>query len=265
MLLKQNFPRHVLRVCTSVSPPSELRVDCVRVSTAPVKAAIDDHIQRLFDALLTSLRRAIAADVATIETFLTTAMTTLAQRPQTIEEIGPAKTSHAEFTKTKSQVPTHTHGPSHRYPHTHRPNNRYPHTHGPSHRYPHTHTDQITGTPTRTDQITGTHTHTDQITGTHTHTHGPIHRYPHTHGPNHKYPHHLPLLPHPYLTSCRCTWRVACSRRTPFTSSTLSVHHYFGLPLFLVPCTAPHALCPVPHAPRPAPRAPFPPPPAFRE
>ena len=37
--------------------PSVIKIDCVTVSTSPTKSAIDDLIQKLFDALLNSLRK----------------------------------------------------------------------------------------------------------------------------------------------------------------------------------------------------------------
>ena len=74
------------------------------VSTAPVKATIDDHIQQLFDALLTSLRRSITSEVQAIDTFLTSGMEALSTRPQTVEEIGEANVKHAELTAEKPQV-----------------------------------------------------------------------------------------------------------------------------------------------------------------
>ena len=74
------------------------------MNTNPVKAVIDDHIQRLFDALLNSLRRAITVDVGAIDEFLNAAMDTLSKRPQTVEEIGDANSKHAEFAKTKKEV-----------------------------------------------------------------------------------------------------------------------------------------------------------------
>jgi len=83
---------------------SEIKVDCIRVSTIPIKTIIDDHIQRLFDALLGSLRRSIQSDITEIESFLTMAMEMLSQRPQTIEEIGEANGKHMEFTKRKKEV-----------------------------------------------------------------------------------------------------------------------------------------------------------------
>ena len=83
---------------------SEIKVDCITVNTIPIKSFIDDLIQRLFDALLTSLRKSISADVTTIDTFVSEAIDTLSTRPQTVEEIGEASGKHAEFSKKKKEV-----------------------------------------------------------------------------------------------------------------------------------------------------------------
>ncbi|XP_022324921.2 cytoplasmic dynein 2 heavy chain 1-like isoform X2 [Crassostrea virginica] len=84
--------------------PSQIKVDCITVNTNPVKAVIDDHIQRLFDALLNSLRKAISTEVNTIDAFLKEAMETLSKRPQSVEEIGEANGKHSEFLKKKKEV-----------------------------------------------------------------------------------------------------------------------------------------------------------------
>ena len=63
-----------------------------------MKSVIDDHIQRLFDALLLTLKKAIQAEVSSIEGFLDTAMETLSNRPQTVQEMGDANAKHSEFT-----------------------------------------------------------------------------------------------------------------------------------------------------------------------
>ena len=81
-----------------------IKVDCISVSTSPVKSTIDDHIQQLFDALLTSLRRSITNDVQTIDAFLTSATDALSTRPQTVEEIGVANAKHSELATEKLQV-----------------------------------------------------------------------------------------------------------------------------------------------------------------
>ena len=69
-----------------------------------MKAAIDDHIQQLFDALLQSLRHSIMTSVQTIDTFLTDAKKSLSIRPQSVEEIGEVNKKHAEIAKQKPQV-----------------------------------------------------------------------------------------------------------------------------------------------------------------
>jgi len=83
---------------------SEVKVDCITVNTLPVKTYIDDLIQRLFDALLSTLRKAITADVTTIDTFVSEAIETLSTRPQTVEEIGEASVKHADFARRKKEV-----------------------------------------------------------------------------------------------------------------------------------------------------------------
>lgn len=81
-----------------------IKVDCISVSTSPVKSTIDDHIQQLFDALLTSLRRSITNEVQTIDNFLTSASDALSTRPQSVEEIGEANAKHAELATEKLQA-----------------------------------------------------------------------------------------------------------------------------------------------------------------
>ncbi|XP_055895255.1 cytoplasmic dynein 2 heavy chain 1-like isoform X1 [Biomphalaria glabrata] len=84
--------------------PNVVKVDCITVSTTPVKSVIDDLIQRLFDALLNSLRKSINKDVSQIDGFVSTATETLSQRPQTVQEIGEANAKHTEFMATKKEV-----------------------------------------------------------------------------------------------------------------------------------------------------------------
>ena len=74
------------------------------MSTLPVKNVIDDHIQRLFDAMVHSLRRTITSEITTVDTFLNEATETLSTRPQTMEEIGTANAKHSDFGKRKKDV-----------------------------------------------------------------------------------------------------------------------------------------------------------------
>ncbi len=81
-----------------------VKVDCITVSTTPVKTTIDDLIQQLFDALLNSLRRNIVNHIQTIDNFLTEGMESLSTRPQTVEEIGLANAKHEELSKKIPEV-----------------------------------------------------------------------------------------------------------------------------------------------------------------
>jgi dynein heavy chain 2 len=87
--------------------PLIIKIDCVNVNTTPVKAAIDDHLQRLFDALLSSLRKTILNHVRAIDQFIDIAMEILLKRPQTIAEIGYANSRHEELSKNKVSIQTH--------------------------------------------------------------------------------------------------------------------------------------------------------------
>ena len=98
-------PEQILSYTNNIaSLISEIKVDCITINTQPVKSAIDDHIQLLFEALLSSLRFRIHEHVSTIDDFLKTSIAMLGQRPQTVEEIGQANSKHGEFAVNKSQV-----------------------------------------------------------------------------------------------------------------------------------------------------------------
>lgn len=90
--------------------PSAIQVDCISVSTAPVKAAIDDHLQGLMDSMLSSLRKAINKHMAAIEDFAAKGTDMLANRPQSLTEIGEANTKHEEISKAKGLINSHFEG-----------------------------------------------------------------------------------------------------------------------------------------------------------
>jgi dynein heavy chain 2 len=73
--------------------PNEKKVDCVTISFAPVKASIDDLMQRLADALVSSLRKSMNVAINQLEDFAGVSTDNLQKRPNTVEEIGQA-TAH---------------------------------------------------------------------------------------------------------------------------------------------------------------------------
>uniref|UniRef100_A0A9J7YQK8 Cytoplasmic dynein 2 heavy chain 1 n=1 Tax=Cyprinus carpio carpio TaxID=630221 RepID=A0A9J7YQK8_CYPCA len=84
--------------------PSTEKVDCITVNCEPVRVAVDDLIQRLFDALLTSLRRSIQGHIQVIDSFISGAMETLSLRPESIDEIGEANAKHGQLQTQKPEI-----------------------------------------------------------------------------------------------------------------------------------------------------------------
>ncbi|KAJ3197037.1 Cytoplasmic dynein 2 heavy chain 1 [Irineochytrium annulatum] len=87
--------------------PSSIKIDCITICTAPVKATIDDHLQRLFDSLLNALRKAIGVHITAIDEFVVKATDTLSKRPQTLEEISEANMRHEELSAAKAKIMHH--------------------------------------------------------------------------------------------------------------------------------------------------------------
>ncbi|XP_065136472.1 cytoplasmic dynein 2 heavy chain 1 [Paramisgurnus dabryanus] len=84
--------------------PSTEKVDCITVNCEPVKVAVDDLIQGLFDALLSFLRRSIQGHIQVIDSFLSGAMEILSSRPESIDEIGEANAKHGHLQTQKPEI-----------------------------------------------------------------------------------------------------------------------------------------------------------------
>ena len=67
------------------------RVGCISMSLAPFKAAVEDQLQRLTDALLLGMRRTALAKEAELAEFVRASLATLDERPQSVEQVGTAK------------------------------------------------------------------------------------------------------------------------------------------------------------------------------
>uniref|UniRef100_A0A3B4BEW0 Dynein cytoplasmic 2 heavy chain 1 n=1 Tax=Periophthalmus magnuspinnatus TaxID=409849 RepID=A0A3B4BEW0_9GOBI len=84
--------------------PSQEKVDCITVNCEPVKAAIDDLIQRLFDMLLMSLRRSIQGHTQTIENFVSESTEALSVRPESMEEISATRGHYNQILSRKPEI-----------------------------------------------------------------------------------------------------------------------------------------------------------------
>ncbi|XP_068122972.1 cytoplasmic dynein 2 heavy chain 1 isoform X2 [Hyperolius riggenbachi] len=84
--------------------PSTIKIDCMTINCNPVKAVIDDLIQKLFDSLVISLKKSIQVNLHEIDSFVTDGLETLSSRPQTVEEIGEANKKHGELRLGKPEI-----------------------------------------------------------------------------------------------------------------------------------------------------------------
>ena len=81
-----------------------MKVDCITVSTSPVKSAIDDIITKLFDTIVISLRRSIVNNYNSLDSFVTKSQEDLNQVPQTIEEMGDVNDKYQKIVAQKDEV-----------------------------------------------------------------------------------------------------------------------------------------------------------------
>ncbi|XP_056467776.1 cytoplasmic dynein 2 heavy chain 1 isoform X1 [Gadus chalcogrammus] len=101
---ERNFKSLKARGKESERLPSQEKVDCITVNCEPVRAVIDDLIQRLFDALLVCLRKSIQGHTQTIEAFVSDAMEALSTRPESIEEISEANARHCQIKAREPEI-----------------------------------------------------------------------------------------------------------------------------------------------------------------
>lgn len=99
-----NFKQLKLRRKECDKLPDFHKVDCVTVSAAPFRAAVEDQMQRLSDALVLSLRKSLSDHLKNVEDFLEQAMERLNERPHSIDEIGKAKREWKEIADKKSEI-----------------------------------------------------------------------------------------------------------------------------------------------------------------
>lgn len=84
--------------------PDFFKVDCFSVSAAPLKATVEDQLQRLGDALVLSLRKSLVEQLRVIDEFLDSATQRLGTRPHSVEEIAAARAEWQAIATRKAEV-----------------------------------------------------------------------------------------------------------------------------------------------------------------
>ena len=84
--------------------PDTHKIHCFSISTTPLKSALEDHLQRLSDALILNLKTTIKSDAELLSEYLKSAQVKLNQRPQTVEEITQAQKEILEVVSQKEKM-----------------------------------------------------------------------------------------------------------------------------------------------------------------
>ncbi|KAG2486208.1 hypothetical protein HYH03_015170 [Edaphochlamys debaryana] len=84
--------------------PNEVRIECYKVSLAPVKGTIDEHMKKLQDTLVASLRRKTVAEKDQIEDFMKNGRELFTRQANTVEDIGMAGQEAKSLTTKLSEV-----------------------------------------------------------------------------------------------------------------------------------------------------------------
>ncbi|XP_047126593.1 cytoplasmic dynein 2 heavy chain 1 isoform X1 [Hydra vulgaris] len=83
--------------------PQVVKVDCITVSTVPIKSTIDDLISKLFDTLLLSLRRSIVNGYNESDHFVSNSIQSLSIIPHSVDEMGEANLRYNMVMEGKSK------------------------------------------------------------------------------------------------------------------------------------------------------------------
>lgn len=84
--------------------PDSHKIHCFNISVTPLKSSLEDHLQRLSEALVLSLKTTIKTDAELLGEFLKNAQSKLNQRPQSVEEIAQAQKEILEVVSQKEKM-----------------------------------------------------------------------------------------------------------------------------------------------------------------
>eukprot|EP00049_Salpingoeca_infusionum_P001770 m.50835 g.50835 ORF g.50835 m.50835 type:complete len:4155 (+) comp11193_c0_seq1:125-12589(+) len=101
---EENFKKLKVKGREAEKLPNTVKVECITVSTAPVKATIDDHIQQLVDALTITLRRSVTKHLSEVDKFVDEGTEALSKRVDTLQEIGEANQAHEKLAQRMPEI-----------------------------------------------------------------------------------------------------------------------------------------------------------------
>lgn len=80
------------------------KIGCITVSVLPIRAEMEVHNRRYWDALTTSLQNSILRDVNKLKKYVNEANEVLNAQPKTMSEVGEANLKHAQLLESSVEV-----------------------------------------------------------------------------------------------------------------------------------------------------------------
>ncbi|CAF3829455.1 unnamed protein product, partial [Rotaria magnacalcarata] len=101
---ESNFRALKIRGQNAEKLPNEVRYDCFVVNVNPLKLTIENQLRRLHDSMLSYLKRSIAHDATTIDSFVDQGLENLNDRPKTLDEISESYKKHEELNSKRKNI-----------------------------------------------------------------------------------------------------------------------------------------------------------------
>ena len=83
---------------------SDEKIGCITVSVLPIRAEIELHNRKYWDALTMSLQTSILRDINKLNKYISDATEILNAQPKTMSEVGEANIKHAKLMETSVEV-----------------------------------------------------------------------------------------------------------------------------------------------------------------
>ncbi|KAK6637824.1 hypothetical protein RUM44_008246 [Polyplax serrata] len=80
------------------------QIGCITVSVLPIRAEIESHNRKYWDALTMSLQTSILRDINELNKYIADATNILNSQPKTISEVGEANMKHAQLMETSAEM-----------------------------------------------------------------------------------------------------------------------------------------------------------------
>ena len=83
---------------------SEIRYDCFVVNLNPLKLTIENQLRRLYDAMISFLKRSIIQETEDVDKFANEGLQTLNDRPKTLDEISESFRKHDTLNGKRREI-----------------------------------------------------------------------------------------------------------------------------------------------------------------